>query len=94
MKLLRYYARYWLDQVGPSRLSVFDVEKRSTNDLESFHANLKRKFKSHNPNYWYFFRNLNKVILTIETDMQRIDNDVSIRPKKASINSERKNPKS
>ena len=42
MKLLRYYERYWLGQVGPSRLSVFQVEKRTTNDLESFHANLKK----------------------------------------------------
>ena len=67
------------------RLSVFRVEKRTTNDLESFHANLKRKFKSHNPNYWDFIRNLNKVIRTIETDMQRIYNDVPIRRKKRPI---------
>ena len=51
MKLLKYYERYWLGQVGPTRLSVFHTEKRTTNDLESFHANLKRKLKSHNPNY-------------------------------------------
>ena len=85
MKLLRYYERYWLGQVGPSRLSVFQVEKRTTNDLESFHANLKRKFISHNPNYWDFIRNLNKVIRTSETDMQRIDNDVPIHRKKRPI---------
>ena len=45
-KLLKYFERYWLEQIGPSRLSVFQNEKRTTNDLESFHANLKRKFKA------------------------------------------------
>ena len=35
-KFLRYYERYWLRQVGSSRLSVFQKGKRTTNDLESF----------------------------------------------------------
>ena len=78
-KLLRYYKRFWLEQIGPSRLSVFQNEKRTTNDLESFHANLKRKFKSHNPNYWNFITNLNKIITTTEKDMERIDNNLPIR---------------
>ena len=41
-KLLRYYERYWLRQVKPLRLSVFQKEKRTTNDLESFYAKLKQ----------------------------------------------------
>ena len=49
--LFRYYEKYWLRKIGPIRLSVFQKEKRTTNDLEIFHANLKRKFKSHNPNF-------------------------------------------
>ena len=78
-KLLRYYTRYWLEQIGPSRLSIFQNEKRTTNDLESFHANLKRKFKSHSPNYWNFITNLNKIITTTVKDMERIDNNLQIR---------------
>ena len=77
-KLLRYYKRYWLKQIGLSRISVFQNEKRTTNDLESFHASLKRKFKSHSPNYWNFITNLNKIITTTEKDMERIDNNLSI----------------
>ncbi|KAI6648195.1 hypothetical protein LOD99_12004 [Oopsacas minuta] len=80
-----YARRYWLGQVGPSRLSVFHTEIRTTNDLESFHANLKRKFKSHNPNYWDFIKNLNKVIQTTEKDIERIDNHVPIRRKKRPV---------
>ena len=78
-KLLKYYQRYWLEQIGSSRLSVFQNNKRTTNDLESFHANLKRKFCSHNPNYWNFFKKINKVIKTTEKDMERIDNNIPIR---------------
>ncbi|KAI6658396.1 hypothetical protein LOD99_15198 [Oopsacas minuta] len=85
IKLLKYYERYWLGQVGPSRQSVFHTEKLTTNDLESFHANLKRKFKSHNPNYWDFIKNLNKVIQTTEKDIERIDNHVPIRRKKRPV---------
>ena len=74
-----YYERYWLRKIGPMRLSVFRNEKRTTNDLESFHANLKRKFKSHNPNFWDFIKKLNDVILSSEKDMERINNHLPIR---------------
>ena len=77
-KFLRYYERYWLRQVGSSRLSVFNKEKRTTNDLESFHANLKRKFKSHTPNFWEFIQKLNAVIVSTAKDMERIDGGLSI----------------
>ena len=78
-KLLRYCTQYWLEQIGPSRVSVFQTEKRTTNELESFHANLKRKFKSHNPNYWNYIANLNKIITATEKYMERVDNNLSIR---------------
>ena len=78
-KFLRYYERYWLRQVGSSRLSVFQKGKQTTNDLESFHASLKHKFKSHSPNFWEFCRKLNKkVILSDEKNMERIDHGLSI----------------
>ena len=35
-KLLKYYQRYWLEQIGSSRLSVFQNNKRTTNDLRAF----------------------------------------------------------
>ena len=61
------------------RLSVFRNEKQTTNDLESFHANLKRKFESHNPNFWDFIKKLNDVILSSQKDMERINNHLPIR---------------
>ena len=75
---LRYYEKYWLRQVGSSRLSVFQKGKRTTNDMESFHASLKHKFKSHSPNFWEFCRKLNAVILSTEKNMERIDHGLSI----------------
>ncbi|KAI6661967.1 hypothetical protein LOD99_9636 [Oopsacas minuta] len=74
-----------MGQVGPSRVSVFHTKKRTTNDLESFHAYLKIKFKSYNPNYWDFIKTLNEVIQTTEKDMERIDNHVPIRHKKRPV---------
>ena len=68
-KLLRYYERFWLEQIGPSRLSIFQNDKRTKNDLESFHAKLKRKFCLHNPNYWSFITKMNQVIKTTEKDI-------------------------
>ena len=77
--LFRYYEKYWLRKIGPIRLSVFQKEKLTTNDLESLHANLKRKFKSHNPNFWEFINKLNEIILSTEKDMERIINGLPIR---------------
>ena len=61
------------------RLPVFQNEKRTTNDLISFHSNLKRKFNSHNPDFFDFIKKLNDVILSSEMDMERIKNHLPIR---------------
>ena len=71
--------RYWLRKIGQMRLSVFQNDKRTTNDLGSFHSNLKRKFNSHNPNFWEFIKKINYVILFCEKDMERINNHLPIR---------------
>ena len=78
-KLSKYYQRYLLEQIGSSRLYVFQNDKRTTNALESFHANLKRKFCSYKPNYWNFVKKMKKVIKTTEKDMERIDKQIPIR---------------
>ena len=80
-KLFQYYEKHWLGDIGTSRISVFQSERRTNNDLENFHGNLKKKFKSHNPNFWDFIKNLNKIVKTNEKDMERIDNNVAIRRK-------------
>ena len=78
-KLLLYYEKYWLKQIGASRLSVYQNAKRTNNDLESFHSTLKKRFRLHNPNFWEFVKNLNKIITSNDKDMERIDNNVAIR---------------
>ncbi|KAI6656109.1 hypothetical protein LOD99_1442 [Oopsacas minuta] len=45
----------------------------------------EKKYKSHNPNYWDFIKNLNKVIQTTEKDIEIIDNHVPIRRKKRPV---------
>ena len=54
---LRYFKRYWLTQVTPSELSVFELENGTNNGAESYHARLKSLFKMSHPqfgNSWQF----------------------------------------
>ena len=67
-----------MEQTSSSRLSVFQDDKRITNDLESFHTNLKREFCSHSPNYWVLVQKLNNVIKTTKKEMERIDKNIPI----------------
>ena len=70
-KLIRYYKRYWLHQIG-SRFSLFQKEMRTIKGLERFHANLKRKFKLYSPNLLEFIQKLNAAIVSTEKGMERI----------------------
>ena len=58
-QLLLYHEKYWLKHIGASRL-VYQNEKRPNNDLESFHSNLKKRFRLHNPKFWEFVKILTK----------------------------------
>ena len=72
-----FYEKYWLKQIGASRL-VYQNEKRTNHDLESFHSNLKKRFRLLN-HFWEFVKNLNKIITSNGKDLERIDNNVAIR---------------
>ena len=58
--------------------SVFQKKKPTTNDLESYHAKLKQKIKSHDTNFWKFIKKMNQIILATEKEMKRIDYGLSI----------------
>ena len=56
---LKYFKRYWLNQVTPSELSVFELENGTNNGAESYHARLKSLFKTAHPRIWKFMAILN-----------------------------------
>ena len=43
---LKYCKRFWLTQVKPSELSIFELDNGTNNRAESYHAHLKSLFKS------------------------------------------------
>ncbi|KAG5892681.1 hypothetical protein JTB14_004878 [Gonioctena quinquepunctata] len=60
--LLLYISSYWLGTIGPSRLSVYGLPRRTNNNLESFHKKIKLKLRIANPNIWSFISEITKYI--------------------------------
>jgi len=52
--LLIYLSRYWLRRVGAQIMSVYGFPRRTNNNLESFHNQLRLKFSVTHPNLWIF----------------------------------------
>lgn len=52
----RYYQNQWLTRIGPRGFSVFGLQHRTNNVIESWHSLLKRKLDIH-PYAWDFFCN-------------------------------------
>ena len=69
---LRYFKRYWLTQVTPSELSVFELENVTNNGAESYHARLKCLFKTGHPRIWNFMHTLNDLITDYDNDISRL----------------------
>ena len=57
----RYVQNYWL-KIDPKNLSVYAQDNCTTNGCESYHAKLKKWIVDHNPAFWVFVINLNKVL--------------------------------
>ena len=70
----KYVTSYWLERVKPEKLSVFQVERRTNNHLESYH----RWLKGHIPpvsaklNLWVFVSRLNDFISSMDLDFERL----------------------
>lgn len=45
---------YWLRTKGPEVFSVYGLPRRTNNNIESFHGQLKEKFQTVHPNLWTF----------------------------------------
>ena len=83
---LRYFKRYWLRQVTPIELSVFDLENGTNNGAESYHAKLKCLFKTSHPRIWNFIITLNDVIADYNNDISRLELGLEItRPRKKQV---------
>lgn len=50
---LAYIKSYWLGTVGAEKLSVFDLDLRTTNPLEAYHGTLITRIGYH-PEIWQF----------------------------------------
>ena len=48
-----YVEMYWLQRVGPAKLSVYGSAKRTNEDVEAYHRNLGRRMGIH-ANVWTF----------------------------------------
>ncbi|XP_022180518.1 uncharacterized protein LOC111040800 [Myzus persicae] len=49
-----YFSNYWIQTRGPEVFSVHGVPRRTNNNIESFHSQLKEKFQTVHPNLWTF----------------------------------------
>jgi hypothetical protein len=53
-KIFRYVNVFWFGTVGPDRFSVFEAERRTNNDVESFHRWLNSRCANTRQNFWSF----------------------------------------
>ncbi|MDY6842423.1 MAG: RING-HC finger protein, partial [Pseudomonadota bacterium] len=74
----RYIDRFWVRKIRPQRMSVHGLPRRSNNAVESFHAALKRKFKTPHPNLFVFLEHLNAMIGSKLADMKALENGRNI----------------
>ena len=48
--LLAYYSKFWIEQIGPERLSVYGHQVRTNNNVESWHASFNKLVGKAHPN--------------------------------------------
>ena len=91
---IKYFKKYWLTQITPSELSIFELENCTNNGVESYHARQKCLFKSSHPRIWNFMDTLNNLIADYDNDISRIKHGYEItrsRKKQVRINLEHRN---
>ncbi|KAF0722910.1 RING-type domain-containing protein [Aphis craccivora] len=58
--LIQYFQRYWIDTVGPLRFTVYRLQYRTNNFIESYHASLLRLIGQH-PSLYQFYEHLRTI---------------------------------
>lgn len=63
-QLMRYFERFWMDLVIPQIFTVFRLQYRTNNFVESYHASLLRLIGQH-PTLYRFYGNflLDKIVV-------------------------------
>ncbi|CAI6374754.1 unnamed protein product [Macrosiphum euphorbiae] len=56
-----YFSNYSIQTRGPEVFSVHGIPRRTSNNIESFHSQLKEKFQTVHPNLWTFLEHLNNL---------------------------------
>ena len=52
LKFKRYFQTYWMQQVGPAGFSVFGLDHKTNNLMESLNARLRKGFKGERKGFW------------------------------------------
>lgn len=56
-ELFRYFQNFWIDLIGPTGFSVFGLNIRTNNYVESFHSVIRTTIGRHPP-LWTFYGEL------------------------------------
>ena len=88
---LRYFKKYWLTQINPEELSIFDLDNGTNNGAEGYHARLKSVVRSSHPRIWNFMMILHELIADYDNELSRLEQGREVtrcRKKKNRINDE------
>lgn len=71
--LFQYYQRYWIEDIGPDRFSVYELATRTNNNLESWHAAFNKFVGKSHPNIYEIIDCLRKEQAHTEHLIEQID---------------------
>ncbi|KAL5245907.1 hypothetical protein ACI65C_013315 [Semiaphis heraclei] len=60
-RFFTYFSSFWITRKGPECFSVYNQPRRTNNNVESFHSNLKQTFQVTNPNLWRMLDHLKNI---------------------------------
>uniref|UniRef100_T1J8C3 RING-type domain-containing protein n=1 Tax=Strigamia maritima TaxID=126957 RepID=T1J8C3_STRMM len=83
--LLLYIECRWIRIITPERFSVFDLIRRTNNDVESFHKTLLKRIGLSHPNIWEFMVKLIYIEDKTRLDLERADDAMRIRRAKKKV---------
>ncbi|XP_050059118.1 uncharacterized protein LOC126550830 [Aphis gossypii] len=76
--LMTYFERFWMDQVTPLRFTVYRLQHRTNNFIESYHSSLLR-LMGQRPQLYRFYDNLRTIELRARNDFTRALNGQRVR---------------
>ncbi|CAI6377646.1 unnamed protein product [Macrosiphum euphorbiae] len=86
--IMQYFQRYWIDTVTSRRFSVFGLQHRTNNYIESYRSSLLRLMGQH-PSLYQFYDHLRTIEERSRNDLRRAVNGQQVRQATYSANSTR-----